>query len=141
LSEQAVVAVGIATATDRRVHSAGFPGVKLAEGPLRRIGAALSDPAETRALLHDGALVSVGLGWSPVRDEVGPLSTAVLSAPLALGTPVLPVAVRGREWGRTWRVLIGEPVPLKGHDDQTAGAVAALVRARVQELARELRSA
>jgi hypothetical protein len=140
LSEQAVVAVGIATSTDRRVHSAGFPGVKLAEAPLRRIGAALSHPDETSALLRDGAVVSVGLGWSPVRDEVGPLAASVLSAPLVLGAPVLPVAVRGREWGRTWRVLIGEPVVLEGHDAQTVEEAAALVRSRVQRLARVLRS-
>jgi hypothetical protein len=50
------------------------------------------------------------------------------------------VAVRGREWGRTWRVLIGEPVVLEGHDAQTVEEAAALVRSRVQRLARVLRS-
>jgi len=140
LSEQAIVAVGVGSATGRRVRSAGVPFVRAAEAPLRRIGAALDHPAETAALLRDGHVVSVGLGWSPVHDDVGPLAAAVVAVPLALGVPVLPVALRGREWGRAWRGLIGGPVlPARYGEDLTSVEAAEMVRAEIRRLADRLR--
>ena len=140
ISEQAVVAVGVATETDRRVHSAGIPGVTMAEAPLRRIGATLAHPAETTAMLRDGHLVSVGLGWAPVNDEPGPISPDLVAPPLSWGVPVLPVVLQGREWGRTWRVRIGSPVDVYGHGDHFTPADATrAVRGEVRRLARGLR--
>lgn len=139
LSEQAVVAVGVATSTDRRVRSAGIPGVRAAEAASRLVGAALAHPAETTALLRDGHIVSVGLGWSPIHDDPGSISADVMAGPLSLDTPVLPVAVRGREWGRTWRVLVGEPVQLRDRGGQPNSADAAeRVRSEVRRLADRL---
>lgn len=135
ISEQAVVAVGVASSTDRRVHSAGIPGVQMVEAPLRRIGAMLAHSSEITAMLRDGHLVSVGMGWSPIHDQVGDLAASTMTIPLVLGVPVLPVAVRGREWGRTWRVRVGAPVRLDGRgDDFTAADAAALVRSEVGRL-------
>ncbi len=135
ISESAVVAVGIASSTNRRVHSAGIPGVQMAEAPLRRVGAMLAHPDETAAMLRDGHLVSVGLGWSPIHDDAGPLSADLMTAPLELGVPVLPVAVRGREWARTWRVRIGRPADVHGQGAGfTSVDAARTVRADVRRL-------
>jgi hypothetical protein len=139
-SEQAVVAVGVASATTRRVHSAGIPGVQMIEAPLRRVGAMLAHPAEMTAMLRDGHLVSVGMGWSPIHDDVGSLSSAVMTIPLVLGVPVLPVAVRGREWGRTWRVRVGAPIRVHGlGDDFIAATASERVRSEVRRLHEGLR--
>ena len=141
ISEQAVVAVAVASETDRRVHSAGIPGVAMVEAPLRRIGAMLAHPAETTAMLRDGHLVSVGLGWSPLDGEPGSISPDLVAPPLSWGVPVLPVATKGREWGRTWRVRIGPPVQGRGRADRftPADAVRA-VRGEVRHLARGIGS-
>lgn len=145
LSEQAVVAVGVGSVAGRRVRSAGVPLVSLVEAPLRRVGAALAHPAELTALLRDGHVVSIGLGWSPVHDDVGPLSSAVMTGPLGLGVPILPVAVRGREWGRRWRVAVGSPIDPGPTADATGGGplaavdAAELVRDEIRDLAESLR--
>jgi hypothetical protein len=43
------------------------------------------------------------------REQVGRLDAARLEAAVATGCPVVPVALVGREAGRSWRVAIGAP--------------------------------
>ena len=89
----------------------------------------MAHPAEVTAMLRDGHLVSVGLGWSPIHDDAGSLSVEMMSAAISASAAVLPVATRGREWGRTWRVRIGPPVG-SVHDRRRHSAASAAVDVR-----------
>ena len=84
--------------------------------PLRRFGAVLARPDEVGGLLRADQLVGVGLRASPRRRQLAGTAPAPLLAPaLATGAAVLPVAVTGREIGRSWRLWIG---PAIEHPDE-----------------------
>jgi len=112
ISEPWVVARGIRQATGRFVRTVGVPDVT-AVGPfLRRFGGVLDRTDEVAGLLRAGQLVGLPMTRDlRSREAVGRLSVARLEAAIATGSPVVPVALVGREIGRTWQIVVGEPIP------------------------------
>jgi hypothetical protein len=139
VSEQAIVSTAISAYTRRRPRNVGVPGIGLFEAPLRRLGAALAHPDEISGLLRDGHLVSVALAPAFREERPGSVEARLLSPALPIGAPVLPVATRGFEWGRRWRVVIDRPLPTpatRGHlaaVELAEGAREAVHRIQVRE--------
>lgn len=135
-SEPFVVSRGIRHATGRYVRVTGAPDVAPVGPALRRLGAVLARPDEVGGLLRSDQVVAIGLGASLRHRQLAGVAPSALLAPaLAVGAEVLPVAVLGREIGRTWRLVIGPPV----ESPTTRGPLAAeeladRVRAGVQSL-------
>jgi 1-acyl-sn-glycerol-3-phosphate acyltransferase len=106
-------------------------------GPgLRRFGGVLDRTDEIAGLLRAGQLVGLPTERSlRGRDRVGQLHVERLEAALATGTPVVPVALVGREAGRQWHISVGAPIA----PEPEAGPLAAVelaeaVRAATQHL-------
>jgi hypothetical protein len=111
LSEPFVVSRGVRQATGRYVRVTGAPDIAPVGPALRRLGAVLTRTDEVGGLLRADHLVAIGLGWSPRRRQLAGVAPAALLAPaLSTAAPVFPVAVTGRELGRSWRLVIGPPV-------------------------------
>lgn len=112
ISEPWILARGIRQAAGRFVRTVGVPD-RAPVGPvLRRFGGVLDRTDEVAGLLRAGQLVGLPMGrglWT--REKAGPLAVERLEAALATGSPVVPVALVGRELGRTWQVVVGDPVP------------------------------
>lgn len=133
MSEPAVVAMGVFEATGRRVRPIGIPDFAVVGSLLRRFGGVLDAPAEIRGLLRAGEVVAVPCARQPLGgNQPGVLRSTAIGAALATGAPVLPVAARGSELGRSWRVRIGEPMTVRArrgvHRDQLAVELAEAVR-------------
>ncbi len=128
LSEQGVVSLALAP-IGRRVRRVGIPGPEFLEAPLRLTGNVMADPAEVRGLLRDGHAVSVPMARSLRANTPGSLDPLVLQPAVDMGVPILPVAVRGIEWGRKWRVVIDAPVNAPSEDGRL-GAIEMAGRAR-----------
>jgi len=129
ISEQAVVSVGVASYTRRRARNVGVPGLWMMEAPLRRIGAALAHPDEVAGLLRDQHIVTVAMSRTWASGTVGTIDPPLVAPAVPLGVPVLPVATRGWETGRRWKVIVGAPLPppeVHGH----LGAVEVAAQAR-----------
>lgn len=112
VSEPWIVARGVRRACGRFVRTVGVPDIAGVGPLLRRFGGVLDRTDEIAGLLRAGQLVGLPMGrelWS--RDEVGYLDVDRLEAALETGAPVVPVALIGHELGRSWRVVLGEPVP------------------------------
>ena len=111
LSEPWVVAEALRRVADRYVRFVGVPDIAPVGPALRRLGAVVDHPDEIAGLLRAGKVV--GLALSPQRTwgaRAGSLHPEVLAPVVAAGAPVVPVALRGREVGRRWRVTFGEPI-------------------------------
>ena len=135
-AEPVVLARGIRLATGRHVRVVGAPDVAPLGPALRRLGGVLERPDEVTGLLHAGELVGVALARSPRRrHHAGVGSAPLLGTALALGVPIVPVALIGREVGRHWRLVAGPPVE-PGADEGPLAAAELADRARgaVQEL-------
>lgn len=136
-SEPFVVSRAVRQATGRYVRVTGAPDVAPIGPALRRLGAVLARPDEVAGLLRADHLVALGLGASPRRRQLAGTAPAPLLAPaLATGTPVFPVAVTGREVGRSWHLTIGPAIdhptsrgPLAAEElgDRVRGGVQALL--------------
>ena len=86
---------------------------------------------EVAGLLRAGQMVGLPMRRDVVnREHVGRLEVGRIRAALETGVPVVPVATVGREIGREWQLVVGEPVRLR----RKAGPLAA------QELAEATRS-
>lgn len=135
-SEPFVVSRGIRHATGRYVRVVGAPDVAPVGPALRRMGAVLARPDEVAGLLRSDQIVAVGLDTSLRHRQLAGAAPAALLAPaLAVGADVLPVAVLGREIGRSWRLVIGPPVePPTSRGPLAAEELADRVRAGVQSL-------
>ena len=136
LSEPWVVAEAVRRTADRHVRFVGVPDVAPVGPTLRRLGAVVDRPDEIAGLLCAGEVVGLTLGREPVRrGHAGALHPEVLAPVVAAGVPVVPVAVDGREWGRYWRVVLGEPIEAAVHPGPLAVAeLAELTRLAVQAL-------
>lgn len=112
ISEPWVLARGIRRATGRFVRTVGVPD-RAPVGPfLRRFGAVVDRPDEIEGLLRAGQLVGLPLSRRMTAGEgAGHLELDRAEAVLAAGVPVIPVALVGRELGRHWRVVVGQPIP------------------------------
>lgn len=111
LSEPFVVAEGLRRESGRSVRPVGIPDVAPAATLLRRLGGVFDRPEEVAGLLDAGLVVAVPLGrvLAPGRRP-GDLAPLALAPAVAANTPVVPVATIGRELGRGWRVVVGQPI-------------------------------
>lgn len=129
-SEPLVVARALRTATGRHTRFAAIEDLAPIASALRPLGGVLAHPSEIGSLLRTGEMVAVFCGRVPRRPgTVGPVPVELLAPAHAQGVPVLPVAVAGREFGRSWSVTVGAPI--RAVDPR---ALAAAVRAGVQTL-------
>ena len=130
------LALGIAVAADRPVRLTGAPDVAPVIGLLRRLGAVGGHPADLRGLLLAGELVAVDLPRG-VGTVDGPVAAHdAVAAAVAVGAPLVPVAVRPALGLRRARVRIGEPVPTRRRRrPRDVDEVAAAVRTRLEALA------
>ena len=110
VSEPVVLARGVRQATGRHVRTAGLVDVAPFVTMGRVLGAVVDRPDELTGLLRSGALVGLPLDRDLRPRRAGHLSAAALAPALATGAPVVPVALVGREVGRRWRLLVGEPI-------------------------------
>lgn len=122
LSEPWVVAEAVRRVADRHVRFVGVPDVAPLGPVLRRLGAVVDRPDEIAGLLRAGEAVGLLLGRELTRRHAGGLHPEVLAPVVALGAPVVPVAVDGRELGRHWRVTIGDPLSAAVHPGPLAVA-------------------
>lgn len=136
LSEPWVLARGIRRASGRFVRTVGVPDVAPAGPLLRRLGGVLDRPDEIGGLLRAGQLVGLPLSRElRSRDRTGALEVSRIGAAVATGVPVVPVAVVGRELGRAWRLVVGQPVdPVRRGGPLAAAELAEATRAAVQTL-------
>ncbi len=112
VSEPWVLARGVRRATGRFVRVVGLADVAPVGPALRRFGAVVDRPDEIAGLLRAGQLVGLPMTRRlRDRDRVGELSVDRIEAALVTGASVVPVALLGREIGRRWRIVIGEPIP------------------------------
>jgi len=110
ISEPVVLARGVRQATGRHVRTAGLVDLAPVVTVGRALGAVVDRPDELTGLLRSGALVGLPLDRDIRPRRAGGLSAAALAPALATGAAVVPVALVGREVGRRWRLLVGEPV-------------------------------
>ncbi|MCU1353852.1 MAG: hypothetical protein JWM05_3061 [Acidimicrobiales bacterium] len=136
VSEPWVLARGIRISGGRFVRTIGIPDVAPVGGALRRMGGVLDRPDEISGLLRAGQLVGLPMDREVrPRPRAGLVTVASLEPSLATHAPVLPVALVGRECGRRWRVLVGEPVaPPSGEGPLAAAELAESTRRSVQAL-------
>jgi len=135
VSEPWVLARGIRQGCGRFVRTVGVPDVAPVGPFLRRFGGVLDRTDEIAGLLRAGQLV--GLATSRhlrSSDAVGDLEVTRLEAALATGSPVVPVALVGRELGRAWRVVVGDPVTPSGGGPLDAAELAESTRSAVEAL-------
>jgi 1-acyl-sn-glycerol-3-phosphate acyltransferase len=135
LVEPFVVARGLRLATGRRVRFLGIPDVALLGPALRRAGGAIARPEELAALLRAGQVCLLPLSRCRSRWVAGTLPPETLAPALALGAPVVPVAVTPPGLTGPWRVWVGEPVPAPvGRGPLALAEMAEAVREGVQAL-------
>lgn len=135
VSEPWVLARGVRQASGRFVRTVGLPDVTPVGPVLRRFGGVLDRTDEIAGLLRAGQLV--GLPTSRglrTRERVGLLEVERLEPALATGAPVVPVALVGRESGRSWKVVVGEPVSARVAGPLAAAELAEATRGAVQAL-------
>lgn len=111
VNEPWVLARGIRLATGRFVRTVGVPDVAPVGPVLRRFGGVLDRTDEIAGLLDAGQLVGLPMARAlRGRQQAGALEVERLQAAVATGAPVVPVALLGREAGRSWRVVLGDAV-------------------------------
>lgn len=139
ISEPWVLARGIRQSSGRFVRTVGVPDIDGIGPFLRRFGAVLDHPDEIAGLLRAGQVVGLPTGRDlRSRGVVGSLDVRRIEPALVTGSPVVPVALAGRELGRTWRVVIGPPVePERRGGPLGAVELAEVTRAVVQDLLAE----
>ena len=135
ISEPWVLARGIRQASGRFVRTVGVPDISPVGPLLRRFGGVLDQTEEIAGLLRAGQLVGLPLAHARrVRDQAGALDVDRLEAAIAAEAPVVPVALIGREAGRRWRIVVGEPVRLVKPGPLPAVELAEATHAAVQDL-------
>lgn len=110
VSEPIVLARGVRRATGRHVRTAGLIDVAPIATMGRALGAVVDRRDELTGLLRAGHLVGLPLDRDIRPRRAGGLDASALAPALATGAPVVPVALVGREVGRRWRLLVGEPI-------------------------------
>jgi hypothetical protein len=136
VSEPWVVARGIRQATGRFVRTVGVPDVAPVGPLVRRFGGVLDRADEITGLLRAGQLVGLPMARDVrSRERVGSLEVDRIEPAIETGCPVVPVALVGRELGRSWRIVVGDPVPpLADAGPLAAAELAESTRAAVQVL-------
>lgn len=136
ISEPWVLARGIRRATGRFVRTVGVPDITPVGPVLRRFGGVLDRPDEIAGLLRSGQLVGLPTSRDLLsRERVGELLVDRIEAAIEVGAPVVPVALVGRELGRRWRIVVGDPVePLADGGPLAAAELAEATRDATQLL-------
>jgi hypothetical protein len=135
VSEPAALGMAIRRTTGRPLRVAGVPSRGPLVWPARRLGGVPSNPADLRSLFRAGELVSLPLAREPFHpDRVPEVPRTAIEVALAADVPVLPVAVVGVEPARTWTVRIGAAVATRRRVALETDELAAIVRARLQQL-------
>lgn len=135
MSEPWVLARGVRQASGRFVRTVGVPDLAPLGPLLRRFGGVLDRTDEIAGLLRAGQLVGLPMSRDlRTRERVGVLEVERLEAALATGSPVVPVALVGRETGRSWKVVVGEPVRAEVAGPLAAAELAEATRRAVQAL-------
>lgn len=136
VSEAFVCARGLREATGRFIRPVGAPDVAVIGPALRRFGLVQSQPDEVTGLLRAGEVVAVPLQREVLHHRrAGAAPVDHLARALIAGVPVVPVAVVGWEAGRTWRLLVGEPLPEPaGRGPLGIGELAEAARTSIQGL-------
>jgi hypothetical protein len=110
-SEPFVLSRGIREATGRFARVAGVPDVAPVGPILRRLGGVLARPDEIAGLLRAGEMVGLTLGQSiRHRHHAGAVRADLLAPALTTGADVVPVALIGREIGRSWQMVVGPAI-------------------------------
>ena len=135
ISEPWVLARGVRQASGRFVRTVGVPDISPVGPFLRRFGGVLDQTEEIAGLLRAGQLVGLPLAHARRgRDQAGHLDVDRLEAAIATTSPVVPVALIGREAGRRWRIVVGDPVRLRKPGPLPAVELAEAAHAAVQDL-------
>lgn len=136
VSEMFVCSRGLRDVTGRFIRPVGAPDVGLVGPALRRFGVVQSNAEEVAGLLRAGELVAVPLERElRHRHHAGRAPLDHLTAAVMTGVPLVPVAVVGRELGRRWRLLVGEPIPTpRRAGPLTVAELADAVRRAIQDL-------
>ncbi|MCB0962520.1 MAG: hypothetical protein KDA98_04335 [Acidimicrobiales bacterium] len=135
ISEPWVLARGIRQACGRFVRTVGVPDVVPVGPVLRRFGGVLDRTDEIAGLLRAGQLVGLPMTRGlRSRETVGSLDAERLEAAIDTGAPVVPVALVGREVGRSWRIVVGEPLAPATHGGPLAAAELAEDTARATQV-------
>jgi len=139
VSEPWVLARGVRQASGRFVRTVGVPDVAPIGAFLRRFGGVLDRTDEIAGLLRAGQLVGLPMSREVrTRERVGQLEVARIEAAIATGSPVVPVALVGRESGRSWAIVVGEPIsPSVDAGPLAAAELAEATRRAVQGLVDE----
>jgi hypothetical protein len=136
ISEPAALGIAVRQVTGRPLRVAGVPN----RGPLawsgRRLGGVPSNADDLRSLLRAGELVALALRREPLHPyHVPPVPVAPIEVALALGAPIVPVAVLGLEATRRWVVRVGPPIVTRRRTATgDATELAESTRARLQHL-------
>jgi hypothetical protein len=136
ISEPAALGIAVRQVTGRPLRVAGVPN----RGPLawsgRRLGGVPSNTDDLRSLLRAGELVALALRREPLHPyHAPPVPVPPIAVALALGVPIVPVAVLGLEPSRRWVVRVGPRIVTRRRaatGDATERAEA--TRARLQQL-------
>ncbi len=133
--EPAALSVALRQESGRRLRIIGAPDVPVFGDLMRKLGAVMSYSGDLAALLRADHVAALPLGPTWLRTGTGAPPIQLLVA--ALGYPVIPVAVRpGGPFGlpiRPWRVIVGEPLPVRA----VRGSGDPLAAAELAEAARE----
>jgi len=136
ISEPAALGIAVRQVTGRPLRVAGVPS----RGPLawsgRRLGGVPSNGDDLRSLLRAGELVAHALRREPLHPyHVPPVPEAPIEVALALGAPIVPVAVLGLEPARRWVVRVGAPIVTRRRAETgDATELAESTRAQLQRL-------
>ncbi len=142
-SEPVVLASALARQTGWVVRPVGGTRFDPLAGILRRFGAIPGHPAEIDAALRAGNRVLVPTRREPLRNRAGHLPVEFLAPAVIQRVPLVPVAVTGWEFRRSWTIRIGEPVrvtePARGvaADARLVGAAAVEVSDTLSNLLAE----
>jgi hypothetical protein len=103
------VAAALRRATGRPARFLGVPEVAPVGPVLRRLGGAVDRPEELAGLLRAGHLVVLPLGRA-LRPGTAALDEDALVPAEEGGATVVPAALRGVGWRRSWTLELAPPV-------------------------------
>jgi hypothetical protein len=115
-------ALALGAQVGRSLRFVGLPDVEPLGTLFRRLGGIVARPEELSGILQSGELALV---WCEAGlrsgGRVGRLRPELMAPAVAVGAPVIPVAIHGHRLGRLLRVEVGAHVPRR----RTSGPLAA----------------
>jgi hypothetical protein len=105
-----MVAWSLGEATGRPVRFVGHPDIAPTGAVLRRVGALLDDPRETRGALRDGEIVVVGCQATRHQRQAGRVPVGHIGSALATGTSVFAAGAVSSPFSRHARIEVSHAV-------------------------------